>query len=200
MNRRIITTALLVASASLSFGTEAFADHERSIRRDFEVRRTELDHEFRARRDENRYAYHRERDLLRAERARALRIDCRDTRALRVRAINRSLSALSRDFHLKNREIAAWYHAERDTLRTAFEIAMRRATRVTPIVVNRPAVVEHNHPADCGCSACRPPAPVIEPPTCRFNHREVPGQSNHGAFGDLFGDDFDRPARFEGRR
>lgn len=193
---RIITTALLVTSGSFSVGTQALADHDRSIRRDFEIRRTELDREFRVQREHNRFAYHRERELLRAERERASRIDCRDTRAIRVRAINRSLSALARDFHLKNREIAAWYHAERDALRTASEIAMRRARRVMPVIVEKPLNVEHRHPADCGCDSCRPAPPVVQVPTCRFDHPEVPALRNDR----VYGNNFDRPASFEGRR
>lgn len=170
MNRILITT-LLVAAGSLTTFSEAFADHNRSIRRDFEIRRVELEHDYRARREANKYAYHRERDILRAEKARVARIDCHETRARRMRALNREMSSLTRRYNLTNREIAARYHSERDALRTSYEFALRSSRRA--VVTTRPVVVERHvapvlaHPADCSCNVCSPPVPVIETPTCR---------------------------------
>ena len=163
---RIIVTAILAAVGSLSVVSQANADHLRPIRRDYEVRRIELDQDYRAQKEANRYAYHRERDYLKAERARAQRIDCHETRGRRVRAINRELSALSRNFNLKNREISAWYQAERKALRNSYEFARRSATVARPVITT-PVVVEsvpHAHPANCGCNICRPSTPVIERP------------------------------------
>lgn len=167
---RIIVTAILAALGSVSVVSQANADHLRPIRRDYEVRRLELDQDYRARREANRYAYHRERDYLKAERARAQRIDCHDTRALRVRAINRELSAVTRNFNLKNRELSAWYHAEKKALRTSYEFAVRSSRRPVAVarpVITTPVVVEsvpHAHPANCDCNICSPPTPVIERP------------------------------------
>ncbi len=153
--KRILVTTLLATIASVSAPNFAFADHDRLIRRDYEVRRVSLEQDYKAQRDANRYAYHRERDILRAQRQRAVRIECRDTRALRVRALNRELAAAARTYNLRNRELTAWYHSERDALRTSYEIARRNA-RVTPVVTTRYG----SHPANCECNVCHPPAPV----------------------------------------
>ena len=167
---RIISTVVLATLGSLSVFSQANADHLRPIRRDYEVRRIELDQDYRAQREANKYAYHRERDYLKAERSRAQRIDCRETRALRVRAINRELSAVTRDFNLKNREISTWYHAEKKALRTSYEFATHNARRQVAVarpVITTPVVVEtvpHAHPANCDCNICSPPTPVIERP------------------------------------
>ena len=154
MNRMLVTT-LLAAAGSLALVSDSFADQTRLIRQDYEVRRVELDNEYRAKRSANKFAYHRERDLVRAERERALRIACRDTRAIRVRELNRELSALSRSYNLRNREISAWLNNERAALRTSYEIAMRNARRgglVAPVSVALPAN-----------NVCQPPRPTPPP-------------------------------------
>ena len=160
---RFIITAALVALGSSAFVTESYADHKQIIRQDYEAQRAELDHDYRARREANKCAYHRERDSLRAERDRALQIDCHETRALRVRSINRELSALRRSYHLNKRQIAAWYQGEKDALRTSYELARRDVRR--PVVSSR-LIAEpvHAHPADCECHICNPPA--VEIPIC----------------------------------
>jgi len=77
MKRVLVTASLLVG---LGIGPTVFASQTiSSICRDYEIRRVEPAHEYKAGREANEYAYHRERDILRAERARVLRLDCGDT-------------------------------------------------------------------------------------------------------------------------
>jgi|GEM_PF-4737293 len=178
MNKTILTTAL-VTFGTLLFATTALGDYTQ-IRRDYELRRIDLEQDYKARREANKYAYHRERDALEAARRRANRIDCRDTRAIRVRAINRDLSALSRNYHAKNRAISAWYNNGRDSLRTSYEVAKRtvRRTAARPVGIGVggigvnifDTVVERPHPADCSCNVCVPverevviERPIVEP-------------------------------------
>lgn len=160
---RIIVTAFLVASGSLAFSSEVLGDHERFIRRDYEVRRAELDESYRAKRDANRCSYHHHRDALIEERRRAARIDCHETRALRIRALNRELAAAARSYSLRNREIVDWYHREIDMLRTSKEIALRNA-RARPVLVEHHVAAHHGHPPECGCDACHAPIPVAPAP------------------------------------
>ena len=182
MHKTILTTAL-VALGTLLFTTSALGD-QTLTRRDYELQRIDLEQDYKARRNANKYAFDEERDALQAARRRANRIDCRDARALRVRAINRDLTALSRDYHANNRAITAWYHNGRDALRTSYEVAQRTARRTVarPVeIVNagvgyntgdtvvgraRP-VVERAHPVDCSCNVC---VPV-----------QVPVQADYGA-------------------
>lgn len=157
----LITSTML---AGLVMGTNCLADH--TLRRDYEVSRVELKNDYEARREAHKYRYHRERDVLRAERAQASRIDCHETRALRLREFNRELHALSRDFAAGNRSLASWYHRERNVLRDNYELASRRARIARPVVFAKPALNGrlHAHPADCECSVCSRPGPV-NPPT-----------------------------------
>ena len=194
MHKHILTTAL-VALGSLIFATTALGDHA-LIRRSYELRRIDLEQDYKAKRDANKFSYRRERDALEAARRRANRIDCRDTRAARVRAINRDLTALSRDYNATNRRISAWYRGEREALRNAYEASLRNARR-RPVVVDtvverpiytrpaaRPVVVERSefappaplvrprvHPANCDCHICEPPVPVDTcPPRGRVDY------------------------------
>lgn len=169
---RIIVTALLVAAGSLTFHSEAWGDHERIIRRDYEVRRTELDETYRAKREANRCEYRHQRDALIQERRLAARIDCHETRSLRIRALNREIAAAARAYGLRNREIVNWYHRERDLLRTSKEIALRNA-RNRPVVVEH-VVGHHGHAASCGCDVCQHPTPVVPAPVV------VPPAFDHG--------------------
>lgn len=162
MHKTILTTAL-VTLGSLLCATTALGDHT-LLRRNYELRRIDLEQDYKAKRDANKFAYRRERDALEAARRRANRIDCRDTRAIRVRAINRDLAALSRDYNATNRRISAWYRGEREALRNAYDVALRNARR-RPVVVD--TVIERAHPADCSCHACVPVERevIVERPT-----------------------------------
>ena len=167
-SRNLLLTAAFVTLGTLVFTSVASADHD-YLRRDFELRRIDLDQDYKARRDANKFAYYRERDALHAARRRAQRIDCRDTRAARIRAINRSLSDLSRDYHRNNRAISSWYNKSKSALRDTYNAQVRHARRAArPVVVD--TVVARPHPADCSCSVCVPvvePVIVERPETCR---------------------------------
>lgn len=157
-----LTLALLLVG-TLSFSTEAFADHTRTVRRVYESNRLDLDEDYRARRKANTYEYHRERDALRAARTRAARIDCPETRSRRIRAINLDLASLSRDYNARNRELSNWYHTTRRALHNDYEVARRHARTLAsrPVIVESVSTV-HGHPADCSCNVCVPVvAPVV---------------------------------------
>ena len=168
---RILITAVLAASGTLTWSSTLLADHERLLRQDYEVKRTELRNEYRTLREENKYAFHRKRDRLHAERTRAIHIDCPDTRARLIQAINRRLATVSRDFARQNREIARWYHQENDVLRRAYRHARERAR-----LASRPVFVDTlrpSHGADCECNICDPP-PIIEEPAVCSEQRVAP--------------------------
>lgn len=179
MKRFLITTVLLTIG-TLGFAPSAHADHSaatRAIRRDYDLQKLELEHDFGAHKDALRYAYHRERDALLAARKVASRIDCHETRKLRVRALNRELSNVSRDYSVQTRELSASFAAQKAALRSSYEFALNRAKRA---VVARPVVIETVsnrgvHPADCGCATCRVPVGAVAPPIPRPLH----GYSDH---------------------
>ena len=150
MNRILITTTLLVTAA---LTVPASADHLDRVRLDFEHERAVLKDEYRARREALHRNYRRTRDILIAERSRAARIDCPETRANRLRANSRELSALARENGHRNRDLTSWYTSENRSLRRAYDLARSSARRV-----HRPVVIESHraHPADCACNACRP--------------------------------------------
>ena len=155
--RNLLLTAL-VTLGTLTFASVASADHD-YLRRDFELRRIDLDQDYKSRRDANKFSYYRERDALQAARRRAQRIDCRDTRSARIKAINRDLSALSRDYHRTNRSITSWYNNSKSTLRSNYDAQVRYARRAARPVVD--TVISRAHPGDCTCSVC---VPVVERP------------------------------------
>ncbi len=192
MKKPILTAALM----TLFCASTVLAGHDH-LRRDYEVSRINLEQDYKARREANKYAYHRERDALYAERRRANKIDCRDTRAARVRAINRDLSALSREYHANNKAISNWYNASRRSLRETYEANRRIARNVRPTVVEtvveRPVVVRHPsptlhghvapHPADCTCNVCVPPPVEVCPSEANVRYRDDYYRDDYGRRG-----------------
>ena len=104
MSKNLRTTVLLfisLVSGVFVCAAPASADHTRIARRDYDAARDYLKRDYDAKREAAKYAYHRQRDVLLEARRQANRINCRDTRSLRVRAINRDLSALTRAYNLE---------------------------------------------------------------------------------------------------
>lgn len=170
---RPMKTLLYTPLVVLILACPALADHElRGLRHEYDAHRIELENEYKARREAARFNYHRERDLLRAERSRVLRIDCHETRAHRLRAVNRQFGEAARAFGAKNRHLARWYHRELELLRDSYEQAKRdiRFGRAEAY----PVTTYRAHPDDCSCSVCQPPLAV--PPA---HVRVIPDHHGH---------------------
>lgn len=151
MKRLLLTTALLVTATNYS---EARADHLDYLRREYELNRTELTNDYRSRLEAYRFAYNREREGLLLERKRAYRIDCHETRAARVRAINRAIGDLAREHGNRNRKLSIWFAETNRSLRKEYDLARANARRAT-----RPVVVESRFPSFGGVAPL-PPNPI----------------------------------------
>ena len=146
-------TPMLVAACLSWSSADTWGDHgHRALRQDFDRQRAQLANEHRARLEAARFDYHRDLDAIRIARKDALHIDCHETRAARLRAINHHAVELARDFGARNRAISRWYRNEREYLQEAYSLAKRSASCDQPTVF-RP--VPPAHADDCSCSICQ---------------------------------------------
>lgn len=161
MSRLITTTACILLFVTANVQGGSLAD----LSREYAAQKADFTREYQAQRTALRRAYRRSHDLLIAERQWIARIDCHETRAARLRANSRDLSALARENGRQHRELSLAFTDGLRTLRDEYEFARenyRRARRFPPLTVPSHDV----HPADCACTDCVPHAP-----THQYDHR-----------------------------
>ncbi len=126
MKRTIAAIATLTASITC-LSPVAHADHDvsRSIRREYDLHRKDLDRSYRAEIQAVRCEYQRHRDLLLAERERVIHSHCAN-RGDEIRAISRQLSFLSREYGRNLRNLASVFADHREELRNRRDLALRR--------------------------------------------------------------------------
>lgn len=141
--------AVFVGMTSTCLAGDRRAELIRAIHRGYEQDRTLLESDYRTERALLKTDFFRQRDLVIAQRDQIRRIDCHETRAIRMRANGRRLAELNKAWARENQHLTRVYQAERTALQESLLADIRDARSV-----GRVRSTVRRHGTDCACANC----------------------------------------------